>query len=79
MSTTENLLSGSVSDMCNSYSELNEHQNGFSIQLIMFKEQLEYNSLQEAQQIMKSMCEEVRVLFSCVEKLIRLLLLCHAT
>ena len=45
----------------------------------MFKSQFNYGSLFDAQQMMKTMCPEVRALFPFVEKLIRLLLLCPAT
>lgn len=72
------LLSGCVSDVCYSYPELKEHDNSLETQLKMFRNQYKYNSLLDAQKIMKDMCSEVRALFPAVEKLIRLLLLCPA-
>jgi hypothetical protein len=72
------LLSGEVNqDICKQYLELNAAS--LSGQLVMFKDQNEYKTLQEAQAIMQSMIPEVRRLFSQVERLIRLMLVCPAT
>jgi len=79
----EKLLTGSVLDTCKQYPERSLHENdinsSLSTKLQMFRHHYKYSTLYDAQQCMKAMCPEVRVLFPLVEKLIRLLLISPAT
>ena len=45
----------------------------------MFKMQYKYNTLADAKNVLQSMLPEVRLMFSEVEQLVRLLLLCPAS
>ena len=54
-------------------------KDDLSSQLVMFRRKYEFDNALAAQKIMKSMCSEVRLLFSQVEQLIRLMLVCRVT
>jgi len=74
------LISGQIStdkDVVNNYPELNTGR--LAIQLGMFKMQYKYNTLADAKNVLQSMLPEVRLMFSEVEQLVRLLLLCPAS
>jgi hypothetical protein len=74
------LISGqtcSDNGMLKNYPELDTGR--LAIQLEMFKMQFKYNTLADAKNILQSMLPEVRLMFSEVEQLVRLLLLCPAS
>lgn len=60
--------------VCQKYPELNE--SDLSIQLQMFRSQYNFDSVNSARQVLQTMCPEVRKLFTQVERLIRLMLVC---
>jgi hypothetical protein len=76
MSLEQVLLSGTVdTDLCQPYPELDGMI--LAIQLQMFRSSYpSYTSLSDAQQILQNMVPEVRLLFTQVEQLVRLLLVC---
>lgn len=71
------LLTGNINDTCRQYPEIDVAI--LSVQLPMFKLQFKYNSTDEAVNALRSCVSEVRILFSQVETLIRLLLVVPAT
>ena len=74
------LSSGQISfnnDILNNYPQLDPAR--LAIQLWMFKMQFKYSALADAKNLLQSMQPEVRLMFSEVEKLVRLLLLCPAS
>jgi hypothetical protein len=74
----EMLLSGSVDEvLVAQYPELDNCN--LVIQLAMFRHQYTFYTLEQARVHMREMCPEVRALFSGVEQLIRLLLVCPAS
>lgn len=76
MSLEQVLLSGTVdAALCQPYPELDGMT--LAIQLQMFRSSYpSYTSLSDAQQILQNMVPEVRLLFTQVEQLVRLLLVC---
>ena len=78
MSLETVLLSGVIDDaVCGQYPEL--LKDDLSSQLAMFRRKYEFVNVLAAQKIMKSMCSEVRLLFSQVEQLLRLMLVSPVT
>lgn len=71
------LILGEVTDACSKYPEVDKSK--LQTQLAMFRQQFEYSTTQEAQQILRSAAPEVRLLFSQVETLLRILLVIPAT
>jgi hypothetical protein len=71
------LITGKVDTVVNDYSDVNVQ--ALSIQLPMFVQHSQPNSLYSAQKSMQQMSPDMRHLFSEVEKLIRLLLVCPCT
>lgn len=72
------LLSGVVDDaLVEQYPELDKCS--LVIQLAMFRNQYTFDNLEQARVHVRTMCPEVRALFTSVEQLIRLLLVCPAS
>lgn len=72
------LLSGVIDDaVCGQYPEL--IKDDLLHQLAMFRRHYDITSLSSAQNVMQSMSSEVRLLFSQVEQLVRLMLVCPVT
>jgi Domain of unknown function (DUF4371)/hAT family C-terminal dimerisation region len=71
------LLSGRVNESCNKYPELDISRLG--IQLGMFQQQFAYATVDEAAAVLRTQVPEVRMLFSQVEVLLRILLVIPVT
>jgi hypothetical protein len=75
----EGMLLGGLVDsaVVNQYPELAE--TDLVTQLAMFRSQYTFTTVEQARVHMRGMCSEVRALFTSVEQLIRLLLVCPAS
>jgi len=72
------LLEGEADvELVGAYPELDNH--AMSTQLAMFRAQFTYETVEHARAHLQTMCPEVCALFSQVEQLVRLLLVCPAS
>ena len=71
------LLSGTINDTCQNYPEFD--YDLLRMQLEMFRRQFQYTTVDEAADVMRQQVPEVRLLFSQVETLIRLLMVIPVT
>ena len=72
------LISGQINiSACQAYPDID--QTSLSIQLQMFNSKFHVKSFIEAQTIFQTMVPEVRELFTAVEQLVQLLLICPVT
>ena len=71
------LILGEVTDACSKHPEVDNSK--LQSQLAMFRQQFEYSTTQKAVQILRSAAPEVRLLFSQVETLLRILLVIPTT
>ena len=67
-------ITGTDADGLDSYPELDIAR--LAVELAMFKSQFSYQTLHEAKARLQAMTSEVRTMFSEVEQLVRLMLMC---